>query len=494
MDPHVDAPRLTFATKVCYGTGQAAEGLKNGAFGIFLLFYYNHVLGLSGTLAGLALGIALVFDAITDPLVGSMSDNWRSRLGRRHPFMYAAIVPLALSFYFLLAPPALGEIGLFAWLLIFAVLARGAMTLYYVPHQALGAELSTDFVERTRIVGYRQFFGTFGGLLAVVIGFGAFFASSPEFPQGQFNVAAYAPYALTLSVLMSIAIFLSAWGTRSRIPWLPKPRGTAQRISAVGALTRMVREAVEALGNRSFRWMFFGILVVFLMVGVDGALNLYMNTFFWDLRSSDLLYFYIASPIGVMVGATFAGKLTTWFDKKPSVVWGTAWWSACQIVPVVLRMLDWFPQNGTTALVETLVAIKFVQGVGVVQSLVTFGSMVADIADEHELLHGKRQEGIFFAAASFANKCTTGFGNIVAGVALDLIAWPRGAHIQSAADVPHETIIQLGLIYGPVVAGFAVVCVWCFSHYTLTRQRHQAIVAALVARGRDDASTQEAAA
>jgi glycoside/pentoside/hexuronide:cation symporter, GPH family len=493
MDRSVDAPRLTFATKLCYGTGQAAEGLKNGAFGIFLLFYYNHVLGLSGTLAGLALGIALVFDAITDPLVGSMSDNWRSRLGRRHPFMYTAIVPLAVSFYFLLAPPAFGEIGLFLWLLTFAVLARGAMTLYYVPHVALGAELSTDFVERTTIVGYRQFFGTFGGLLAVVIGFGVFFASTSAYPQGQFNVGAYAPYALTLSVLMSLAIFVSAWGTRAQIPRLPRPRGTAERVNAMGALARMVSESLAALGNRSFRWMFFGILIVFLMVGVDGALNLYMNTFFWNLRSSDLLYFYIASPIGVMIGATFAGKLTTWFDKKPSVVWGTAWWSACQIVPVVLRMLGWFPENGTETLVVTLVAIKFVQGVGVVQALVTFGSMVADIADEHELQHGKRQEGIFFAAASFANKCTTGVGNIVAGAALDLIAWPRGAHIQSAADVPSETIFQLGLIYGPIVSGLAIVCVWCYGHYTLTRERHQAIVVALAARSSDGASKDAAA-
>ena len=337
------ARQLTFATKLCYGTGQAAEGLKNGAFGIFLLFYYNHVLGLSGTLAGLALGIALVFDAITDPLVGSLSDNWRSRLGRRHPFMYSAILPLAVTFYFLLAPPALGEFGLFMWLLTFAVLARGAMTLYYVPHVALGAELSNDFVERTTIVGFRQFFGTFGGLLAVVIGFGGFFASTTDYPQGQFNVKAYAPYALTLAVLMSIAIFVSAWGTRAQIPYLPQPRGAAQPVNGFGALARMIRESVDALANRSFRWMFFGILIVFLMVGVDGALNLYMNTFFWDLRSKELLYFYIASPIGLMVGATFAGKLTTWFDKKPSVVWGTAWWSACQIVPVVLRMVDWFP-------------------------------------------------------------------------------------------------------------------------------------------------------
>jgi Na+/melibiose symporter-like transporter len=233
--------------------------------------------------------------------------------------------------------------------------------------------------------------------------------------------------------------------------------------------------------------MFFGVLVVFLMVGVDASLNLYMNTFFWELRSSELLYFYIASPIGVMIGATFAGKLNRWFDKKPSVVWGTSWWAACQIIPVFLRMLDMFPQNGTRSLVVTLIAIKFLQGVGVVQALVTFSSMIADVADENELRNGKRQEGIFFAAVSFANKCTSGLGNFVAGVALDLIAWPRGPQIQTAADVPAETIHQLGLLYGPIVAGFVIVSVWCYSHYRLTRERHEEIMVALREKRRERA-------
>ncbi len=476
----MDPTQLRFPTKVAYGVGQAAEGLKNGGFGIFVLFYYNQVLGLSGTLAGLALGIALVFDAISDPLAGSLSDHWRSKLGRRHPFLYAAIIPMAASFYFLLSPPeGLGQFGLFAWLLTFAVLVRGAMTMYYVPHIALGAELTTNFEERTAVVGYRQFFGTFGGLLAVIIGFGVFFSATPEFPHGQFNRAAYPPYALTLSILMALSIFTTARGTQSQIPRLPQPTGRIEQLDWRGVLVRMMREVIDALRNPSFRWLFLGVLIVFLMVGVDASLNLYMNTFFWELRSNDLLYFYIASPLGVMVGATFASKLNKRFDKKPSVVWGTSWWAVCQIVPVVLRLLDLFPQNGTQALVVTLIVVKFLQGVGVVQALVTFGSMVADVADENELRTGKRQEGIFFAAVSFANKCTTGFGNIIAGVALDIISWPRGIHIQTAADVPAQTIHQLGLLYGPIVAGFVVVCVWCYSHYHLTRERHQEIMVAL---------------
>lgn len=476
------AGELGFGTKFAYGFGQAAEGIKNGAFAVFLFFYYVQVLGLSGTYAGLAVGIALMFDAVTDPLAGSLSDNWHSRLGRRHPFMYASALPLAITFYFLFSPPDISGFPLFLWLLVFAVLTRGAMTLYHVPHIALGAELTSNFDERTTVVAYRQFFSTFGMLAAFAIGFGLFFQATPEHAHGQFNVAAYQPFALCMALLMLVSILTSAWGTQSHIPRLPKATGPDVRISFPAALSRMGREVAVALENRSFRWLFAGVLIVFMMVGVDTALNLHMNTYFWELSSRDNIAFFAAYPVGIMVGALFARRINQLFDKKPSIVFGTAWWAACQIIPVVLRLLGWFPENGTGELVTTLVIVKLLQGIGVVQALVTFGSMVADIVDEHELATGRRQEGIFFASVSFSGKFTSGIGNVVGGVALDLISWPRGPEIQTAADVPPETLTWLGLIYGPIVAGFAVVSVWCYSKHKLDRHRHAEIVRELHSR------------
>ena len=473
--------RLGWLTKIVYGLGQGAEGLKNTAFSLFLLFYYNQVLGLPGTLAGLALGISLVFDAFFDPLVGSISDNFRSKRGRRHPFMYAAILPMAIGFYLLFSPPVRSEWALFGWLFFFATFTRGGMALFHVPHIALGAELSDDFEERTSIVGIRQSLATVGALVAIGVGFGVFFKSTAEHTQGQFNVAAYSPYAATLGVLMAVAMFACSFGTRAQIPRLRQPpaQGTSD---AWAVIVRMWRETIGALKNASFRWLFFGVLVVFLMVGADAALALYMNTFFWELRGSDLLLFQAAAPIGIVIGSLFTRALNKRFDKLPGVVWGTSFWAFCQLLPVVLRFADAFPSNGTRALVWTLVAIKFLQGAGVAQALVSFNSMVADIADENELATGKRQEGIFFAAVSFANKSTVGLGNILAGVALDVIAWPRGAHIQSAADIPAHKISLLGILSGPIVAAFCVICVWCYGHYHLTRERHAEIAAKLVAR------------
>ena len=85
--------RVPLVTRLLYGSGSVAFGVKDNGFAYFLLIYYNQVLGLSTSLAGIALMIALVWDAISDPLVGWISDHWHSRWGRRHPFMYFTALP-----------------------------------------------------------------------------------------------------------------------------------------------------------------------------------------------------------------------------------------------------------------------------------------------------------------------------------------------------------------------------------------------------------------
>jgi Na+/melibiose symporter-like transporter len=477
-------PPLTRGIKVSYGVGQAAEGIKNAAFNVFVFFYYTQVLGLPTVYTGIAIGIALAVDSITDPLIGSMSDNWQGSNGRRHPFLYVSILPLGLFFIGLFNPPELEEFTLFLWLTVFSVGTRAMMTLYYVPHVSLGAELSEDFNERTEVVAYRYFFSYVGGILTYIIGFVVYF------PDTQFNVEAYAPFGVTLSLLMMASILITALGTKRRIPHLPASRINRERVSILRVLHKTLLEIRSALTNRSFRWLFAGVLIVFAMVGVDNALNLHMNTYFWELQGGGNLFFFAATPVGALIGTALASPLTRWFDKKPSVIIGTLCWALCQVIPVVLRLLGWFPENGTSELLYSLIVIKFIQGLGVVQALIAFNSMVADVVDEHELITGLRQEGIFFSSVSFSNKMTSGIGTVAAGFALALIDWPTGAAVQTAADIAPETIAWLGLIYGPIVSGFALVSAYCYSKYGLNRQRHAEIVEELaVLRERRAAAT-----
>ena len=99
------AAKLGLATKLTYGFGAVAYGIKDNGFAYFLLLFYGTVVGLEPALAGTALLIALVFDSLSDPVVGYWSDNTRSRWGRRHPFMYAAAIPVALCYSLLWQPP-----------------------------------------------------------------------------------------------------------------------------------------------------------------------------------------------------------------------------------------------------------------------------------------------------------------------------------------------------------------------------------------------------
>ena len=134
MEEKIQKYKLDLKTKFYYGFGSISFGIKNNGFSYFVLFVYSSVLGLPAWMAGLALNLVLIADAITDPLVGYFSDRTRSKWGRRHPFMYAAALPVAITYYFLWTPPdSLTDWELFSYLLFCAIVIRVFITFYEVP-------------------------------------------------------------------------------------------------------------------------------------------------------------------------------------------------------------------------------------------------------------------------------------------------------------------------------------------------------------------------
>ena len=145
--------KLPFLTKFFYGFGSLAYGIKDNAFNYFLLFVYVQVFGLAPNLAGLAILLMLVIDAISDPLIGYFSDKTQSKWGRRHPWMYASAIPVAVSFFLIWDPPEnMTQMELFWFLLIVGAFIRTAITIYEIPSNALGPELSKDYVERSSLL------------------------------------------------------------------------------------------------------------------------------------------------------------------------------------------------------------------------------------------------------------------------------------------------------------------------------------------------------
>jgi len=466
---------LTRRIKLAYGMGQVAESTTSMGFNSFLFLYFNQVLGLSGTHCGLAIFIAQAFDAITDPLAGSLSDSLKSRLGRRHPFMYASALPLAVFFFLMFVPPSgIGQIGLFLWLMIFAVLTRSALTLFHVPHLALGSELSNDYLERTSVFAYRMAMGTIAGVVVSVLGYIVFLPNTLEFPRGQLNPAGYPPLALFCSAVILIGIICASWGTRSVIPNLPKASGDSEPFS----LMRMVREFVEVWGNVSFRAIFVGALIFFLYMGFSGTIMPLMTTFFWGFGSTQLALMALPMGLGFTLGAGLVRPVQERFDKRNTMIIGSLISAIIMVCPIILRLLGAFPENGDPLLLP-LVFLFMVVGstIGGVVGISVF-SMMSDIVREHEYLTGKRRDGIFFAANSFSQKINSGLGNAMAGILIDLIRFPVNSNPDTIAP---DIVSRLGILYISI-ASLNLAAAFCLCFYKITRHRHDEIMAALEAK------------
>src|SRR5579863_1216764 len=224
-DATVEAPAapLDLRTKFFYGFGSVSFGVKDNGFSYMLLLFYNQVVGLPPLLVGLALLVALLVDAIVDPLIGQISDNVRTPLGRRHPFMYAAALPVAVSYLALWNPPHWGQQALFFYLVVTAVVIRVFISFYEVPSSALSAELSTNYDERTTLLSYRYFFGWVGGLTMNFLAFAFLLTPDATHKVGQLNPVGYSKYGLIASVVMFFAILISAAGTQRRAAKLNIP-------------------------------------------------------------------------------------------------------------------------------------------------------------------------------------------------------------------------------------------------------------------------------
>lgn len=457
--------RLRMGTKLGYGVGSVGEIAIYIAFNTWNFLFYNQVLGLSGTLAGLAVTISLVIDAVSDPIVGSLSDRMRSKLGRRHPFLYAAPIPLALTFFLLYSPPS-GLVGLplFLWFTVFATLHRQAMTLYSVPHLALGAELSTDYHERSVVMSYGTLFGVFGGASVFFFGWTWF----SKIPGGSTVRDGYPGLALGVGLVSALAIFLSAYLTRDQIPRLTQhlpPQTVSQRVG----LGELLREIKGCMSNRNYRMLLIGLVALSASTGTRETVSSYANLFFWALPEKQIRVFGLVTPPAYFV-AFFA---TVWLhrriDKRNTIVLAVSLLGVSMLTPITLRLLGVAPANGSPALLPFLLVFVFGFYLALAMLMISALSALADIADEHELNTGRRQEGVFYAARTFFLKMSSGLGHVVAGAALDLIQFPTGA---KPGEVAADVVFKLGLLDGPIAAVPAFISIWFYAAYRIDRAKH----------------------
>lgn len=466
--------RLPFARKLGYGVGAVAYALPYQIVASFFLLYATAILRLPPLWAGIIMGISAVWDAITDPIMGYVSDNTTSHnFGRRHQYVLGGAVLIALFTYPLWsitpnAPPATKAVAL--CLLVLA--CKTALTVFIAPFNALGGELSTDYDERASIQGFRAFFHLIGMTMAMVGANLLFFRSTPEYPKGQLNPEAYPVMGLSFAVLALAFAVISFAATWRLIPMLPQRTEvmTAKRAS----FWTLLGDLRALLGNRDFVAVAGTIFVVEVGFQAGIAVGYHVSTYTYGLTA----------PIIAMLGLTVLGfsVLTQPFwlwmvkrvGKKESLIvaavvalmgfvgmpWTHVWWGL-------------FPLSGPT-LPFTLAVFYALAGIGngAFQSIPY--SMVADAVDLDELATGKRDEGLYFGVYTFAYKLGSSVSVVLGGLMLHIIGFDGAAAVQSSS-----VQFNLAMVPSYLLVAITPLAFFLIHRYRIDRERQRDVRAQL---------------
>ena len=480
--------KLSRKLKLIYGFGFSAEGIKNNSFLVLLFFFYQQIVGLDATLCGLAMMIALIVDAIVDPLIGVWSDGTRSRLGRRHPFLYASSLPFGICFFAVFSPPrGLSEVDLFFWLLCTAIGTRCAMSLFDIPHQSLGAELTSDYEERAMLQTLRTVFPWLFGLINAYLIYHFFLPDTQVYPQGLLNPAGYPKVAIWGGTAVILMTFISGLGTQ-RAALAAQPHVSRLPATSIQDLREGI---ISAFRNPSFRNVIAAGLLLQVGFGMSEMLNPYLATAFWQITSSQMEVFLVVIFVATLVVPPITGRLMARFDKRKVAVLCCAVMVSIRGLSILARWLGILPAGSDPLLMRVLAFTAFFEFTAIIISMAMVGAMIADITDEHEVRTGRRQEGVLFAANAFLIQACTGLGSFMGGNVVKLSGLQPGA---AGAATAGEAGRNLGLFAMVFVVSFWVGSAYFFSRYQLSRERHAEIMTQLGRTGQTIADPAEATA
>jgi len=435
-----------------YSQAQTGLNLCATLIALHLLYFYTDRRGLSPALAGLAFFIALVLDAVTDPLVGNISDRARFRSGRRRPFFLAAL-PMALGYFMLFSPPEGLKRGLFAWFVGFYFLMLSSRKFYETAYGALMPELTLDYDERTRLSTFRQLFGTAGDISGALLPFAATYLLARGL---DFRVTG----ALCALVVAGGALW-AFFGLVERAEFsLRESSGFFEALRSAGS-------------NRPFLILLAATVLAFMAVNTTGVLIRFLAKY-WYHDEGAAARWLIAYFAGSLMSYPFWFRVTIRIEKKPAFLLAMLTNALCSLLMMALH-----PGN-----VAAIYFLMWLAGFGAIGIWVTQMSAAADVIEWDEERTGRRQEGAYGGIMSMSAKM---------GVAVTMLA--VGPAMAAVGYVPHEAAMapaaahNLKVLFSIPAASIYIASAIVFSFYPITRDSHRQMRERLAARGTAGAQT-----
>ena len=465
------------ATLFLHSAGSGVVGIKNVIFGTWVLLYYNQVLGLEPYLASIALGISLFFDAISDPLVGVWSDRFKSKLGRRHPFIYASIFPLAFCIWLLFVPPSsYDQTYLFLKLLTLTVCIRLAITFFETPRAALGPELTKDYDRRNTLNAMGLFFGYGGAILIGFVMLEFFLPETSEYmgSRAYLNPEGYEKLAYFAGFVTLVLGFVAASSTHKHIEDLH----VVPENSNVD-LKQVFSEVIETLSNKSWLMIFFGGCLYALFLGLNTGVGNYISIYFWEWTPSDISIFPLAGGVSAIIGAIIAVVISQGREKKNIALFALTATVLISYIPFTLRLIDplfeaqTFPSNGSNALWWIMISHQCITDILSVMGWVILISMVFDVVEDSQKKTGRRDEGLFLAGPGLFQKVFSGLGVFILGFVLQFLGFSNTEATIQEMKEPVDNLVLFICVVGPILNIGGLTFIY---FYTITRDEYESAV------------------
>lgn len=443
---------LPLRTKLLFSTGDLSISIPLAILMFYQLFFLTDVAGLRPFLAGLAVGIPRIWDAVNDPLIGQYSDRIRTRLGRRRVLLLFGAVPLGLSFMLMWVVPPLGQVGMLVYYAIVFIIFDTAFTCVHVGFNALTPEITSDYDERSSLNGYRMAFsisGTLGAIiLATVLGW-------------------YISDSRTLFLLLGIIL-----GLVSIIPPLIVFRITRERPAEHLPDALPLRQAfASTLGNKPFRIVLGLYLLSWTTASILAAVLVYYTNYYLQVPEQANYVVLVAMGSAILfipVCVWVARRL----DKRQAFILGMLIW-------VVVLMLIFSLPPDKIGLAYLLAALS---GIGIATAYVLPWSMVPDVIEHDQIRTGQRREGSYYSFASFFQKLATAIALWAMGLAL---AWTDYVTPDPAGPLPAQpasAVAAIRTFIGPIPVLLLILAILVAWGYPISRARHQATLDELAAR------------
>jgi GPH family glycoside/pentoside/hexuronide:cation symporter len=447
--------KLNFSTKFAFGAGELGSTLCFNILIFYLLFFFTNIAGLPAGLAGSIMMITKIWDAITDPIVGILSDRTKHPWGRRYPWMVFSSIPFATFFFLQWLVPFSDKWSLFWYYLIISLIFSTAFTCFNIPYSSLTPEITQDYNERTTLNSFRFAFSIGGSIFSLILA-KVIFSTFEEDPKTEFIIL-----AAIVAIMSVLPIYYCFFGTRHRLRW-----ANGEKSVPLEEESSIIEQIKIVFSNRPFLYVIGIYLCSWLAVQFTASILPFFVVNWMGLSENTF------SLVAIAAQGTALSMLFVWsavskkVGKKAVYLMGVGFWFIGQVGLFIL-------QPGQVGLMYCFASLV---GMGISTAYLIPWSLIPDVIDLDELKTGQRREGIFYSFMVFLQKIGLAIGLFLVGQALDFAGFMETTAGEPPPVQPESALLAIRIVIGPLPTCFLIGGLILASFYPITQSIHEEIM------------------